>query len=1137
MNKRSVLGNGDKIVLTGENKEKISFIINSCIGFGGNAIVYEVCYGKNEIGRLKEFYPVSSEIHRDENGNIMIDESIKKKFNHSKKKFEMVLKKRAKLRKLNINISATMPEFCQLLRGKNTSYIFQSYTNGQCYANIYGETMEDIFHTAIGLVNAVKCYHDIGYVHLDLKPQNMLVNKQENNNVRVQLFDYETATLIDDLKNGKVKYLPYTKDYSSPEQIKGEFSKIDISSDIFSIGVILFYRIMGRFPNPSSDLALGVKYDYTGNDLFQGISPIIKRDLDIIFNHTIRISEKVRYKEDKDLMLQLQKLLKLSKKSYGIIQKNNYICDLENFYGRCDELNELEDLLSVYSCILIYGMGGIGKSELIKQYLTCNSSEYEKIIYIEETKNNIRDAIVNDDNIKIDGMTKLLEVSDEDYFNNKIEQIKEEYNQIKNQQKEMIIVFDNVEYFLNLKYFKQVKEIGCKIVVISRNILNGFPVDKKMELGSIKDEDALLEMFMFYYEDFNLSEEDIAAIKQIITYYNGHTLVLELMAKEMQSSWTTPSETLLKLQEKGINSSGEEEITYLKGDKIKQEKIDDILYNVFDSGNFSVAEISVLQFMSLLPTDGIEKAEYKKISKEIKTVKELIYKGFVKENKNFIKIHPIIKETMIKRYPLEDLKICEYIEYIKKIFSTKKEFYALSYKGIVTFVNIGHTLVQMTDIKDAVFYEYLATACQKIGQKDYAIRYYNNNIALLKEEYGEEHEKVALAYLRCGKILEMNGEYEKSREYFKKASNYYSDLLFEEDDILTPLGESLDDDSSKETMTLGTASTGTAISGFAGAAATSSKATLAWLGGGAMALGVPICVAGLLMIPSLMKGIVAEPALKLPSIIKMPKEIRKKYKKQLNKSEKYNQLAKWHYKQGEYKIAFKYCQEALKLTDEYLHTYQEVIIDRICFSDTFGEIFFEAGNYEIALNAYRSSHSARKYSLYIKKTINFFPSYLGLAKCHYMLKEYEKALEYIQKAISLSEEKNGMENIDTLKAYHYMAKIYQELNEYEEAGMYYEQSMQIAPKLLGKMNHLTILINVDYLDFLKNCMGVTITKETYLDLKEKIQSKVRPYTTTFQLLYEKMKLFCEDVYPSDNIYWIERINEIVDKVKVLKNLS
>ncbi len=48
MDKRCVLGDGDEIILIGENKEKSLFVINSCIGRGGNAIVYEVCYGENE---------------------------------------------------------------------------------------------------------------------------------------------------------------------------------------------------------------------------------------------------------------------------------------------------------------------------------------------------------------------------------------------------------------------------------------------------------------------------------------------------------------------------------------------------------------------------------------------------------------------------------------------------------------------------------------------------------------------------------------------------------------------------------------------------------------------------------------------------------------------------------------------------------------------------------------------------------------------------------------------------------------------------------------------------------------------------------------------------------------------------------
>lgn len=201
MNNRSVLKQGYKLRLESENGDSSFFEVDLCIGCGGNSIVYEVHQGETEIGRLKEFYPDIPGIYRDPDENIAIDkletESGKQDFSLRKKEFEALTEKRMELRNINTNISATMPEYCQLLRGKNTLYFFQSYTNGQCYANIHSETMEDVIHTAISLVNAVKCYHDAGYVHLDLKPENMLVNWQGKKNVRVQLFDYETVTRFD----------------------------------------------------------------------------------------------------------------------------------------------------------------------------------------------------------------------------------------------------------------------------------------------------------------------------------------------------------------------------------------------------------------------------------------------------------------------------------------------------------------------------------------------------------------------------------------------------------------------------------------------------------------------------------------------------------------------------------------------------------------------------------------------------------------------------------------------------------------------------------------------------------------------------------------------------------------------------
>lgn len=232
------------------------------------------------------------------------------------------------------------------------------------------------------------------------------------------------------------------------------------------------------------------------------------------------------------MILQLERLLKLSIKSKGIIQKNNYESDLKGFFGREEELNELEELLGSNNSVLIYGMGGIGKSEFVKQFLTCHSEKFDKVIYIEETGADMKETVINDDNLEIDGLRKLPDVSGEEYFDHKIELVKEEYQDMKNQQKELVLVFDNTEYFTDLKAIKKIKSIGCKIIIISREVFHGLPVDQKMEIGRIRNKDAALEMFLFYYESSGLNMEEIKAVREMIDYYDGHVLLLELMAKE-----------------------------------------------------------------------------------------------------------------------------------------------------------------------------------------------------------------------------------------------------------------------------------------------------------------------------------------------------------------------------------------------------------------------------------------------------------------------------------------------------------------------------------------------------------------------------------------------------------------------------
>lgn len=96
------------------------------------------------------------------------------------------------------------------------------------------------------ILNGVKYLHDSGYLHLDLKPMNVLVFG-EGNNMMGKLTDFGISLI---LENNKEKYYPgelVTITHRAPEIISGDkiYTK---SSDVWSLGIIFLEVLSGGKP-------------------------------------------------------------------------------------------------------------------------------------------------------------------------------------------------------------------------------------------------------------------------------------------------------------------------------------------------------------------------------------------------------------------------------------------------------------------------------------------------------------------------------------------------------------------------------------------------------------------------------------------------------------------------------------------------------------------------------------------------------------------------------------------------------------------------------------------------------------------------------------------------------------------------
>lgn len=122
-----------------------------------------------------------------------------------------------------------------------------------CEASALGARVASILHSV----------HAAGFVHRDVKPEHVLLNRDAVGELTVYLLDFGVCTSqaapAEELQQelGKVFGTP---SYVSPEQASGR-PQVDGRADLFSLGVVMFEALTGRLPfndRPVSKLLLSI---------------------------------------------------------------------------------------------------------------------------------------------------------------------------------------------------------------------------------------------------------------------------------------------------------------------------------------------------------------------------------------------------------------------------------------------------------------------------------------------------------------------------------------------------------------------------------------------------------------------------------------------------------------------------------------------------------------------------------------------------------------------------------------------------------------------------------------------------------------------------------------------------------------
>ncbi|MGN9755712.1 protein kinase domain-containing protein [Streptomyces sp. SD31] len=149
------------------------------------------------------------------------------------------------------------------LDGMTTPYIVMEYIEGRPLSSVFDEDVRQFgavpadkaLKITADVLAALEISHEMGLVHRDIKPGNVMLNKRGV--VKVMDFGIARAMQSGVTSMTQTGMVVGTPQYLSPEQALGR--AVDARSDLYSVGIMLFQLVTGRLPF-DADSPLAIAY-------------------------------------------------------------------------------------------------------------------------------------------------------------------------------------------------------------------------------------------------------------------------------------------------------------------------------------------------------------------------------------------------------------------------------------------------------------------------------------------------------------------------------------------------------------------------------------------------------------------------------------------------------------------------------------------------------------------------------------------------------------------------------------------------------------------------------------------------------------------------------------------------------------
>ena len=304
----------------------------------------------------------------------------------------------------------------------------------------------------------------------------------------------------------------------------------------------------------------------------------------------------------------------------------------EHFCGRDQELAALHDELMDKDKVFVYGVPGIGKSELAKAYAAEHQTDYTNIIYVPFS-------------VDLKHTIAALPGLNDRPFESEYDRYQDHMRFLRTLKRDSLLVIDNYDPpDIRESTLSELLQYSCRILITTRCCLPG---KNNFRVREIQNTDDLFRIAASFYSN---AERDEGIVYSAIDAVYHHTTAVELLGKLMEKGIPLPNNMLLGITAQGIQDNHADVLIMMKDGQMMEMSLFDHMHSLFSYSELPQTQRDMIRYMSLVPLTGIPPRQFGICAglSDLNELWELVERGYlIQIPGNRIALYPLAQQVAV----------------------------------------------------------------------------------------------------------------------------------------------------------------------------------------------------------------------------------------------------------------------------------------------------------------------------------------------------------------------------------------------------------------------------------------------------------------------------------------------------------